>query len=223
MIEVRSLSKKYGDNQVLNSIDINIADGKIIGLLGINGAGKSTLLKAITGMIQFDSGEVVIDGTNLLSDKTISHKKMGILFGSDVGLYRNLTVYENLMYFAELQGLDKKTSHKRIMQLSETFNYASFIDKKAGILSKGMTQKVVLARSVIHSPQNIIMDEPESGLDYIEMGNIANFILNQKEEGKAVIFSSHSLELIREISDEILELNQGMVRSIKDVSGIYHY
>lgn len=216
MISVKNLNKGYNRKTVLSDISFDVQNGTIVGLLGINGAGKTTLLKCIAGIIPSDNGEIIIDDEKLSKENITSiHKKIGILFGTDVGLYGKLTVYENLRYFAELQGISKKCIDSIIVDLSEKFLFFNYLHQKANTLSKGMTQKTVLARAIIHSPQNIILDEPESGLDYKAVEIVKDFILEQKNSGKAVLFSSHSLGLINDISDVIILIEDGKLKRMR--------
>lgn len=216
MIEVQSIHKAYGKNTVLDGIDLVVPQGKIIGLLGVNGAGKSTLLKIICSIITADTGEVIIDD-NVVNKRnsTRIHENLGVLFGSDVGLYGKLTVQENLEYFANLQtNFSKREILERIGELSLKFGFYEYINKKAETLSKGMQQKVVLARAVIHNPLNVVLDEPESGLDYMAVKVVKDFMMDLKNNGHAVLFSSHSLDMVRTVCDEVYLLEKGRLIKI---------
>lgn len=209
MVEINHISKKFGDFEALNDVSFHVHNGEIVGLLGENGAGKSTLLRIISTIIKPTSGDVRINGIELKKDPASIRASIGILFGTEVGFYGNLTAKDNLYYFARLNGLTKKQAVDRIDDLACQFEFRAYLNKEVDNLSKGMKQKLAIARSIIHDPDIMLFDEPDSGLDFISAKTIFDFISLCKKRGKAIIFSCHSMENIKRISDRVVILNKG--------------
>ena len=202
---VENLFKSYGDIKAVRNVSFIIESGKTIGLLGRNGAGKSTLIKCIIGILSPDSGKVLFDGKQL-SD---SNAKIGYL-PEERGLYLNATVFDQLSYFAELNGVNKNVTKKEIERLLNSFEIIEYKHRKIKTLSKGNKQKVQLIAAIIHNPDILILDEPFSGLDPIN-GAIFKRILNElRLQGKAIILSSHRMEDIEELCDSVLMINEGV-------------
>lgn len=218
MIEINKISKSFKKCQALKDISFNVNDGEIIGLLGENGAGKSTLLRTISTMLIPDSGSAKINGYDLLKEPADVRKSVGILFGSEVGLYERLTARENLEYFANLNGMTKNEIDKRISDLSEEFEFKDYINKRVGTFSRGMKQKVAIARSIIHDPYIILLDEPDAGLDFKASKIILDFIESSKNNKKSIIFSSHSIENIKNYSDRMVIIHKGQIVKIIDMT-----
>lgn len=217
MIEVLGITKKFKDTVVLNGINLKVKNGEILGLLGENGAGKSTLLRIISTMLRPSSGTAKISGFDLVSEPEKVRKNIGILFGSEVGLYERLTPRENLEYFALLGGMEKEKLVSRVNFLIEKFEFKKYSERAVGELSKGMKQKVAIARSIVHDPAVMLFDEPDSGLDFKASRTVLNFMEECKNQGKSVIFSSHSLENIKNYSDNIALLSQGKIATVFSV------
>lgn len=217
MIEVLGITKKFKDTVVLDGINLKVKNGEILGLLGENGAGKSTLLRIISTMLRPSSGTAKISGFDLVSEPEKVRKNIGILFGSEVGLYERLTPRENLEYFALLSGMEKEKLVSRVNFLIEKFEFKKYSERAVGELSKGMKQKVAIARSIVHDPAVMLFDEPDSGLDFKASRTVLNFMEECKNQGKSVIFSSHSLENIKNYSDNIALLSQGKIATVFSV------
>lgn len=211
MIEINNISKKFKEKEVLKNVSFKVDNGEIVGLLGENGAGKSTLLRIISTMLIPTSGNANINGTDLVKCPENVRKQIGILFGSEVGLYDRLTARENLEYFAKLNGMDTKNSKARIDYLINRFKFKNYADKQVYNFSKGMKQKVSIARSIVHDPDVMLFDEPDSGLDFKAAKIIFDFMEDCKKEGKSIIFSSHSMENIKNYSDRIVVLHKGEI------------
>ncbi len=218
MIVVKNISKSLNNFKILKNISFEVNDGEILGLLGQNGAGKTTLLRVLSTMLRPDAGSAEINGFDLRAEPEKIRSITGILFGSEAGLYERLTVKENLEYFAELNLMNKEQVEKRIKFLSEKFEFKSYLNKFAFELSKGMKQKVSIARAIIHNPCVMLLDEPESGLDFKASRIVLDFIDDCKKEGKCVIFSSHSLENIKNYSDRTAVIDKGKIINIFSVS-----
>ena len=218
MIVVKNISKSLNNFKILKNISFEVNDGEILGLLGQNGAGKTTLLRVLSTMLRPDAGSAEINGFDLRAEPEKIRSITGILFGSEAGLYERLTVKENLEYFAELNLMNKEQVEKIIKFLSEKFEFKSYLNKFAFELSKGMKQKVSIARAIIHNPCVMLLDEPESGLDFKASRIVLDFIDDCKKEGKCVIFSSHSLENIKNYSDRTAVIDKGKIINIFSVS-----
>lgn len=211
MIKISNISKSFKNVEALKNVSFDVNDGEIVGLLGENGAGKSTLLRIISTMLAPTEGTAYINGYELIKDADKVRSNIGILFGSEVGLYERLTARENLEYFAKLNGMDNNTIKKRIDNLIERFSFKDYADKQVGTFSKGMKQKVAIVRSIVHNPSVVLFDEPDSGLDFKASKIICDFMESCKEEGKSIIFSSHSMENIKNYSDRMVVIHKGRV------------
>lgn len=217
MINIIDISKKFNTTDALSDVTFDVHEGEILGLLGENGAGKSTLLRIISTMLCPTNGTAVVNGYDIIKNPKEVRKTVGILFGSEVGLYERLTARENIEYFAQLNGMTKNDSDKRINYLIERFSFADYADKQVGTFSKGMKQKVAIARSIVHDPSVMLFDEPESGLDFKAAKIVFDFMETCKSEGKSIIFSSHSMESIKNYSDNMVVLHKGKIVKSFDV------
>lgn len=183
--------------------------GQVLGLLGPNGAGKTTTLRLLSSALTPDSGNIVIDDIDVIKKPIIARKKIGFLSGS-TGLYGRLTARENVEYFAKLHGLKGQALDSRIDELFELLDIHSFASRRADNLSTGMKQKTSIARAVVHQPQVVVLDEPTTGLDIMATQTVINFIQNLKQQGIAVIFSTHHLDEVERLCDHIVIINQGI-------------
>ena len=217
MINILNVSKTFKTTEALKDVSFEVNDSEIVGLLGENGAGKSTLLRIISTMLSPTSGNVIVNNHSILDDPQNVRKNIGILFGSEVGLYERLTARENLEYFAKLNGMPDSEITERVNHLVEKFSFADYADKQVGTFSKGMKQKVAVARSIVHNPSVMLFDEPDSGLDFKAAKIIFDFMEICREEGKSIIFSSHSMENIKNYSDRMVVIHKGTVVKTFDV------
>ncbi|WP_040212536.1 ATP-binding cassette domain-containing protein [Clostridium polynesiense] len=211
MIEVKSLSKSFKKVQAVDEISFNVSKGEILGLLGENGAGKTTTLRMLATMLKPTGGTAVIEGYDILKQPEMVRKEVGILFGGEVGLYDRLTAYENIMYFAELNGMKKEEATKSINYLTEMLDMKEYITRRVGKFSRGMKQKVAIARSIVHSPSVMLFDEPTIGLDVTASKIVQDFILKCKEDNKSIIFSSHSMNEVEKLCDRIVIISKGKI------------
>ena len=209
MLKVNNLTKTFKNNTVVDNVTFQVKPGEIVGLLGENGAGKTTTLRMISTMLKISSGEAIVNGYLASKEPIKVRKEIGILFGGDVGLYDRLTARENIKYFANLYGIDNKSADERINELSKRFEMDEFIDKKVAKFSRGMKQKVSIARSIVHSPNVMLFDEPSTGLDVTAARTVHEFILKCKEEGKTILFSSHSMAEVEKLCDRVVIINKG--------------
>lgn len=211
MLEVKNLTKKFKDFTAVNGISFDVKEGEILGLLGENGAGKTTALRMIATMLKPTEGTVIVSGYDVNKNPEEVRRNIGILFGGEVGIYDRLTARENIMYFAELGGLSKEEAKHNIDKLVKQFSMEDYIDKQAGKFSRGMKQKVSIARSIVHDPKVMLFDEPSTGLDVSATRSVQKFILNCKSENKAVILSSHSMYEVEKLCDRVAIIHKGNI------------
>lgn len=195
-IILKNVSKSYGSTMAVNNLSFNVKSGEIFGLLGHNGAGKTTTLRIISGIIDDYEGEVYING------------KIGYL-PEERGLYKDEKVKDVLNFFGELSGMDKNTIEKRMEYYLNKLKIDKYKNSKIKTLSKGNQQKIQFLVSIIHNPDIVILDEPFSGLDVINLNLFKNIIFELKNEGKSIVLSTHQLEKIERFCDRILILKEG--------------
>lgn len=194
-----SVSKNFGDFKALNNVSIEVPKGSIFGLLGPNGAGKTTLIRIINQITMPDSGSVFLDGTPLQPEDI---KHIGYL-PEERGLYKSMKVGEQALYLAQLKGMSKSEAKKRLKYWFEKLEIGDWWNKKIQELSKGMAQKIQFVVTVLHQPKLLIFDEPFSGFDPINANLIKDEILQLRNEGATVIFSTHRMESVEELCDHI--------------------
>ena len=204
LLVVDSVSKTFAEHKALNSVSINIPKGSIFGLLGPNGAGKTTLIRIINQITMPDSGKVLLDNQAL---KPIHIKDIGYL-PEERGLYPKMKVGEQALYLAQLKGMTKLDAKKQLKYWFEKFDIGEWWGKKVVELSKGMAQKVQFIVTVLHRPKLLIFDEPFSGFDPINANLIKDEILNLRNGGATVIFSTHRMESVEELCDHIALINK---------------
>ena len=185
-------------------------DGEIIGILGPNGAGKTTLLRMIVGILEPTKGTIEFDNLNY-KDNEIEIKKNIAYLSGNTKLYDTLTTYELLKMCAEIYGLDKIKTEKRIKEITEILDMQNFLYNKIGNLSTGQTQRVNIARCLIHDPKHYILDEATAGLDIISSQIILDFIKNEKKRGKTILYSTHYMEEAENICDRVIMINKGII------------
>lgn len=205
ILELEHINKTYGSYRANKDISFNVPEKSIFGLLGPNGAGKSTLIRIITNIIAADSGNIRINGEPF---KESHHEIIGYM-PEERGLYKKMKVGEHLVYLARLKNLSKKDANDKVHQWLDRFEIANWWDKKIEELSKGMQQKVQFIATVIHEPKLLILDEPFSGLDPVNANLIKDEIYRLKEAGTSIIFSTHRMEQVEEICEEIVLINKG--------------
>ena len=218
ILNVRNIYKRYSNHHALQDVTINIPRQSIFGLLGPNGAGKTTLIRIITQIIAADAGEILIRGETL----NPSHIRTIGYLPEERGLYKKMKVGEQLMYLTRLKGLTKADSLERIKIWLNKFDILEWWGKNVEELSKGMQQKVQFIATVLHQPNLIILDEPFSGFDPINANLIKDEILELRNQGSTIIFSTHRMESVEELCDHIALIDQskkildGPTRQIKE-------
>jgi sodium transport system ATP-binding protein len=214
MIEIENLTKMFGKFTALDKINMSINKGEIYGLLGENGAGKTTMLRLLSTIMQPTSGTITVLGDDIVKQSDKVRGNIGILFGGETGLYDRLTARENIEFFAKLNDMKKDKINERIEKLVKIFDMEEYIDKRVGGFSKGMKQKVSFARAVVHNPEIIMLDEPTSGLDVTAITEVHKFIKDCKNEGKTVVFSSHTMSEVEKLCDKVAIIHKGKIMDI---------
>ncbi|MBO4290515.1 MAG: ABC transporter ATP-binding protein [Lachnospiraceae bacterium] len=208
IIETRKLVKKYGDQTVVNEVDLHVKKGSIYGLLGRNGAGKTTIMKMILGLTKITSGEVDVFGENMIGKEEEIYPKIGAIIESP-GFYPNLTGTENLEIFARLRGIQ---SAKPIQHALEVVGLPYRDKKLFAKYSLGMKQRLGIANAILHDPELLILDEPTNGLDPIGIAQMREFIKNlSREQGKTILISSHILGEMEMLADDIGIIDHGIL------------
>lgn len=204
-IEIINVSKSYSDYKALNNVSFNVPKQSIFGLLGPNGAGKTTLIRILNQITAPDEGRIMFDGTPLSQ----RHVSMIGYLPEERGLYKKMKVGEQAVYLAQLKGLDDKTAEKRLKYWFGKFEIGSWWNKKVEELSKGMQQKIQFIVTVIHEPKLLIFDEPFSGFDPINVNLLKNEILDMRDKGATILFSTHNMASVEELCDNIMLINKG--------------
>ncbi|MBK7429084.1 MAG: ATP-binding cassette domain-containing protein [Saprospiraceae bacterium] len=205
ILSLRDVNKAYTNHKAVDNVSFEMPKGCIFGMLGPNGAGKTSLIRIITCITRADSGTIYFDG-EILNER---HPEMIGYMPEERGLYKKMKVGEHLIYLAVLKGMPVQTAKKEIAVWMEKFDIDSWYNKKIEELSKGMQQKIQFISTVVHKPKLLILDEPFSGLDPINANLIKDEISNLNNEGISVIFSTHRMEQVEEICDEMVLINKG--------------
>jgi sodium transport system ATP-binding protein len=210
VIEVDSLAKRFGTVEAVRDVSFTAADGRITGLLGPNGAGKSTTLRMLYTVLRPDSGTARIDGINILSDPLAARRSIGVLPHS-AGIYPQLSARENVRFYGELHGLAPELLQRRLDELVRRLGMAEFADRPAKGFSQGQRIKVALARALVHSPRNVLLDEPTNGLDVMATRALRELIRGLRADGHCVLFSSHVMQEVAALCDDVVIIDHGRV------------
>lgn len=228
MIRVKHLSKKFAvenakklsqqerqdprlQGRFFHSVkDVSFAceKGQVLGLLGPNGAGKTTALRLLSTALSPDNGSIELDNIDLVKHPLEARKRIGFLSGA-TGLYGRLTGRENIEYFAKLHGMSVVQTKQRLDELTELLQMHDFLDRRSDNYSSGMKQRTSIARAVVHRPQVVIFDEPTTGLDIMATQTVLDFIRYLKEQQIPIIFSTHHLDEVAELCDQVVVIDQG--------------
>ena len=205
VIEIKNVTKTFGEKVAIEGINLTIPEGRIFGLLGPNGAGKTTLIRILTHITMPDSGQVLFHGHML---EAADVENIGYL-PEERGLYKKMKVSEQVVYLARLRGLSKQEATRRLKEWFVKFGIDSWWNRRVEELSKGMQQKIQFIATVVHQPDFLIFDEPFSGFDPVNAETLKQEILNLKAQGATVILSTHNMASVEEICDEIALVNHG--------------
>jgi ABC-2 type transport system ATP-binding protein len=216
ILQLDKVLKTYGNYTAVNQISFDMPTGSIFGLLGPNGAGKTSLIRIITTITRADSGTILFDGAPLDSN----HPNFIGYMPEERGLYKKMKVGEHLLYLARLKGLSKAEASRELKHWFDKFEIGDWWNKKVEELSKGMQQKIQFIATVLHKPKLLILDEPFSGLDPINSNLIKDEIYQLQQQGTSILFSTHRMEQVEEICQQIVLVNKGSVildGAVKDI------
>jgi sodium transport system ATP-binding protein len=210
VIEANHLRKHFGDVAAVRDVTLCAKDGRITGLLGPNGAGKSTTLRLLYTVLKPDSGDAAIDGLSAVREPLEARRRMGVL-PHGAGIYPNLTARENIHYFGALHGLPRAQHESRAVELIALLEMEDFADRIAKGFSQGQRVKTALARALIHRPRNILLDEPTNGLDVMAVRTLRRLLARLRDEGHCLLFSSHVMQEVGALCDDIVVIAHGTV------------
>jgi sodium transport system ATP-binding protein len=216
MIEVQALSKQFKQGsgkkarvvQAVADVSFAAEDGLITGLLGPNGAGKTTTLRMIAALISPDGGEIRVDGVDVKVESARALARMGVLSDSR-GLYPRLTARENIVYYGELQGMSRDAANQRASALAQMLEMEPLMDRRTDGFSQGERMKTALARSLVHDPPNIILDEPTNGLDVVATRSLRDTLRRLKAAGKCIVLSTHIMQEVERLCDDVYVVSHG--------------
>ncbi len=217
MIEVRHLRKSFGSVCALNDVSFTAPDGLITGILGENGAGKTTTLNAICGLVRVDGGSILVGGDDV--SPLERRRRLGALLDHK-GLYERLTARENIAYFGRLHGMPPATLRTRVQDVLIQLGLERIADRRAAGFSQGERMKVALGRAIVHSPDYLLLDEPTNGLDIPAVHGLREVLRRLRDRGACVIFSSHVLDEVRNLSDNMVIISRGRVVANGDAAAI---
>ncbi|HZF17923.1 MAG TPA: ATP-binding cassette domain-containing protein [Steroidobacteraceae bacterium] len=210
MIGAQALNKRFGDVVAVQEVSFAARDGAITGLVGPNGAGKSTTLRMLYTVLRPDAGTAVIDEIDVVKDPLAVRKRLGVLPHSS-GVYPNLTARENVRYFGALHGLGGEALDRRVDELLGLLDLRTIADRRAKGFSQGEKVKVAIARALVHSPRNLILDEPTNGLDVMAIRTLRDVLRNLRDQGTCILFSSHVMQEVAALCDAAIVIGRGRV------------
>lgn len=219
MIVVDDIHKSFGRIRAVRGVSFAAADGKITGLLGPNGAGKSTTLRVLYTVLKPDQGKADIDGIDVRADPLAARRRIGAL-PHGAGLYPQLSARENIAYYARLCGMARESIDEKVDDIVRLLEISDFADRRTKGFSHGQRTKVALARALVHDPQNIILDEPSNGLDVMATRSLRDLILKLRDAGRCVLFSSHVMQEVAALCDDIVIIANGKVAIDDTADGI---
>ncbi len=210
MIRVDGLERSFGAVRAVAGVGFEAADGRITGLLGPNGAGKSTTLRVLYTVLKPDAGTAAIDGIDVQGDPLAARRRIGVL-PHGAGIYPQLTARENIAYYGQLHGLEGEALAARVEALIGELELGGIADRRAKGFSQGERIKVALARALVHAPKNLLLDEPTNGLDVMATRALRALILKLRAAGHCILFSSHVMQEVAALCDEIVIVDKGRV------------
>ncbi len=210
MISIDDVHKSFGRVHAVRGVSLTAPDGRITGLLGPNGAGKSTTLRMLYTVLKPDRGTASIDGHDVVRESLAARRRTGAL-PHGAGLYPHLTARENIAYYARLCGVARKHIAEKVDGIIELLEIREFADRRTKGFSQGQRTKVALARALVHEPQNVILDEPSNGLDVMATRSLRSLIVKLRTAGRCVLFSSHVMQEVAALCDDIVIIAHGKV------------
>lgn len=212
MIHAEQLAKRFGRVQAVQDVSFEAPDGAITGLLGPNGAGKTTAMRCVEGLLKPDTGHVTIDDIRVARQPRAARRRLGVL-PDQFGLYSRLTTREHLAYFGRLHGLDRQALNAAIDSVVSQLHIDDLLDRRVEGFSAGERMKVGLARALLHSPQNLVLDEPTRGLDVMSTRSLRDLLRSLRTAGRCIVFSSHVMQEVEELCDHLVIVGDGVVKA----------
>ena len=213
MIRAEGLTKRFPTVVAVDHIDFVCRQGEVFALLGPNGAGKTTTIRLILSILTPTEGRITVNGVDLGENPAGARKQMGAVLEEN-GLYDRLTAWENVSFFGELYGMEKNSLRQRIEELFALLEIEEFAHRRAGGLSKGMKQKVAVARALVADPPVLLLDEPTAGLDVLTQKTILELIKRERDRGKCILYSTHIMSEAEQVSDRVAVIHQGRIRAL---------
>jgi sodium transport system ATP-binding protein len=213
VIQIEGLEKRYGAVQAVQGVSFQAEDGKVTGLLGPNGAGKTTTLRMLSSLVEPDAGRALVDGIDVRRQPREALRRLGLLPDSR-GLYPRLTAREHLTYFGGLHGMRRAALERRTAELAELLDMRELLDRRVAGFSQGERTKVAIGRALVHGPHNIVLDEATNGLDVMSTRAMRGVIRSLADSGCCVLFSSHVMQEVSALCDEIVVFARGRVVSV---------
>lgn len=210
MIQAEGLRRSFGNIRALRDVSFRAADGRITGLLGPNGAGKSTTLRILYGTLAADAGRALVDGEVVASSNAGLRRRLGVL-PHNAGLYPALSARENIEYFGRLAGMNRRAARMRAGELLGLMDLTDIAARRAKGFSQGQKIRTALARALVHAPRNLILDEPTNGLDVPAVRALRALLLSLREQGHCILFSSHVMQEVVTLCDEVVVISSGSV------------
>lgn len=223
MIEIKNVTKKYGNKTVIENMNLEIKDGEIFGFIGANGAGKTTTINMITGALEMDEGDILINNKSINKEPVECKKEFGIVPDSP-DMFLNFKVIEFFNFIADIYGVGQERKEK-IEELAETFGITKYLKDEINTLSHGTRQKVIVISALLHNPNVWILDEPMTGLDPEASFKLKEMMKEHVKDGKTVFFSSHVLEVVEKLCDRIAVIKDGkiiFVGTLKELKAKYN-
>jgi ABC-2 type transport system ATP-binding protein len=221
MIEIKNLTKKYGEKTAIKNVTITIDDGEIFAFIGHNGAGKTTTIKCLMGIMDFDEGSIIINGKSIM-DYPIECKKEMAYVPDNPDLYENLTANEFINFMADMYDIDVDTRIKNISKYAKMFDLENNLNDYISTFSHGMKQKVALIAALVHEPKILVMDEPFVGLDPTAVHDMKEVMKKMCDEGKIIFFSTHILDVAEKLCTKVAIIKNGEVireGSMQEIKG----
>lgn len=216
-LEIRALKKSFGLKPILRGVDVSVNAGERVALLGVNGAGKTTLLRILAGLIRPASGQIMLDGLDLLQQTHEVRRKIGFVAHQPY-LYEDLSAQENLLFFARMYGVERP--QVRSIQLLQRLGLEKKATSRASTLSRGQTQRLSIARALLHAPQLLLLDEAEAGLDEEGLALLVTLLQEHSQQGGTILFTTHDLDRAIQQSDQVIILHNGSVAYQKATAGL---
>jgi sodium transport system ATP-binding protein len=210
MIRVEGLRRSFGAVRAVDGVGFEAGDGRITGLLGPNGAGKSTTLRILYTVLKPDVGSAAVDGIDVVGDPLATRRRIGVL-PHGAGIYPQLTARENIAYFGRMHGLEGEALDRRVGELIAELEIGTYAERRAKGFSQGERIKVALARALVHAPKNLLLDEPTNGLDVMATRALRALILRLRGAGHCILFSSHVMQEVAALCDDIVIVDKGHV------------